>query len=193
MATRSCRHMTCPRITQYSEPPSRSSSTRLGTMRVVWICSGFSLRAFFCLRRCLIQLESSATESHPTQSLIRLSDIRQPGRCNSVTIQIHHRAAPDDEGAEPITLGADREALRACSKVPSTSGIVDAAENCHGFFRSPAERRIQPIGRPRRKPLDDAVYAQGRDLALPTRVEFNPQHLAVEHHWCCGNHLFARD
>src|SRR5262249_3151234 len=128
------------------------------------MCSGFSLRAFFCLRRCLIQLDSSATESHPTQSLMRLSDITQLGSSDSQTFEIKPRAAHGGEGAEPITPGADRDPLGAVSKVPSTGGVVDAAPPRHGLFRTPADRRIEPIGRARRQALDHAVDAQGRDL-----------------------------
>src|SRR5262249_40319903 len=156
------------------------------------MCSGFSLRAFFCLRRCLIQLESSATESHPTESLMRLSDITRLGSSDSVTVQIDHRAARSDEGAEPITLGADREPLRAGSKVPSTGGSVDAAQHCHGLFRAPADRRVKLVGRACRQALDDAVDAQGRDLALAARVDLDPQHLAIEDHRRRSNHLLAR-
>src|SRR6185437_12424365 len=65
----------CPRITQKSEPPSVSSSARLGNIRVVWMCSAFCPRRFFSLSFCLIQSSRSATESQPTQSLMRWSAI----------------------------------------------------------------------------------------------------------------------
>src|SRR6185437_12424363 len=58
-------------ITQKSEPPSVSSSARLGNIRVVWMCSAFCPRRFFSLSFCLIQSSRSATESQPTQSLMR--------------------------------------------------------------------------------------------------------------------------
>ena len=42
------RHRISPRITQKIEPPSSISSARLGTMRVVWMRSGFLTPRFFC-------------------------------------------------------------------------------------------------------------------------------------------------
>src|ERR1700722_20226809 len=66
------RHMISPRITQNSEPPSMSSAARLGTMRVRWMCSGFSPRLRFSRSFSLIQSSRSRTESAPTQSLMRL-------------------------------------------------------------------------------------------------------------------------
>src|SRR6476660_3464846 len=42
-------------------------------MRVRWMCSGFSPRLRFSLRRCLIQSWRSRTESQPTQSFMRWS------------------------------------------------------------------------------------------------------------------------
>src|SRR6185312_926342 len=58
-----------------SEPPSVSSSARLGSIRVVWMCSGFCPRRFFSLSLSLIQSSRSATESQPTHSLMRWSGI----------------------------------------------------------------------------------------------------------------------
>src|SRR5262249_17063874 len=126
---------------QNNEPPSSSSSTRLGTMRVVWMCSGFSPRAFFCFRRCLIQPDNSATESHPTQSLMR---------CKAITcsvVQIVHRAPGGNEGAEPIPLGSDRESLRAIAEVPSTGSVLDLAQHRYGFLRAPPDSGLHSINR----------------------------------------------
>ena len=78
MSIKSCRHITSPRITQYSEPPLRSSSTRLGTMRVRCMCSRDNPRFARSLSRFAIQCSRSLTESQPTQSLMRL---RAKGFC----------------------------------------------------------------------------------------------------------------
>src|SRR3972149_3515707 len=77
MARMRSRHMIWPRITQKIEPPSISSSARLGTMRVVWMRSGFLPRCFCALNFCLIQSSRSATESVPTESLMRCSGIAE--------------------------------------------------------------------------------------------------------------------
>jgi hypothetical protein len=73
-----CRHITSPRITQYSEPPLRSSSARLGAMRVRCMCSRDNPRFARSLSRFAIQCSRSLTESQPTQSLMRL---RAKGFC----------------------------------------------------------------------------------------------------------------
>ena len=65
------RQVIWPLITQKSEPPSVSSSARLGSMRVVWMRSGFCPRFFLSFNLSLIHSSRSATESHPTASLMR--------------------------------------------------------------------------------------------------------------------------
>ncbi len=80
-----------------------SSSARLGTMRVRWMCSGFSPRLRLSLSFCLIQSSRSRTESQPTQSLMRWRGIvlvyRVLGRFD------HHDLARLPQLAAPAPTG----------------------------------------------------------------------------------------
>src|ERR1700694_3171943 len=73
MSSNVSRHMISPRMTQKSEPPSSNSSARFGTMRVVWIRSGFRPRLLFSLSSWRIHSSKSCTVSQPTESLMRCS------------------------------------------------------------------------------------------------------------------------
>src|SRR6185503_18400451 len=72
-----CRTRMMPRMTQNKEPPSSTSSSRFGRMRVQWWSStGFLvLRLSACLTRRSCSWMSCVTSLTPTQSLIRLTVI----------------------------------------------------------------------------------------------------------------------